>query len=64
MHADHYFGLLRLMELRNELMPGDRDPLKLMCPKSEMKSWLFFYDNQVEAIHDDLMLISNESLVS
>lgn len=63
MHADHYFGLLRLMELRNELMPGDREPLKLMCPKTEMKSWLFFYDNQVEAIHDDLMFISNESLV-
>lgn len=63
MHADHYFGLLRLMELRKEVMHDGREPLKVLCPKSDMKSWLFFYDNQVDAIHDDLMFIDNRSLV-
>lgn len=63
MHADHYHGLLRLMELRKELMPDEREPLKLFSPKNEMKSWLYFYDNNVDAIHDDLMLIENRNLV-
>lgn len=63
MHADHYFGLLRLMELRKEVMAENREPLIVLCPKSEMKSWLFFYDNQVDAIHDDLIFIDNRSLV-
>lgn len=63
MHADHYFGLLRLMELRKELMPAQREPLKLLGPKNELKSWLFFYDNHVDAIHDDLTFIDNQNLV-
>lgn len=63
MHADHYLGLLRLMELRKELMPEKREPLKVLAPKRELKSWLFFYDNQADAIHDDLMLIENQNLV-
>lgn len=34
-----------------------------MCPKADLKSWLFFYDNTVEAIHDDLLFIDNGKLV-
>lgn len=63
LHYDHFGGLVELLRLRKLLMPADRPPLILFAPKADLKSWLFFYDNNIEAIHDDLRFIDNASLV-
>lgn len=63
LHYDHFGGLVELLRLRRIFMPPDRDPLILFAPKADLKSWLFFYDNNIEAIHDDLFFIDNENLV-
>lgn len=64
LHADHFAGLSELMRLRKKYLNPDRKPLIVLCPKADLKSWLFFYDNTIEAVHDDLMFIENENLVS
>lgn len=64
LHYDHYGGLVELILARRKYLPVHRPPLILLCPKSDLKSWLFFYDNTVEAIHDDLLFIDNANLVS
>lgn len=64
LHADHFVGLTELMRLRKKYLNPDREPLILLCPKANLKSWLFFYDNMIEAIHNDLRFVENENLVS
>lgn len=64
LHADHFSGLTELLRLRKKYLDPDRKPLILLCPKANLKSWLFFYDNVIEAIHDDLVFVENENLVS
>ncbi|XP_031621722.1 ribonuclease Z, mitochondrial-like [Contarinia nasturtii] len=64
MHNDHHTGLIELLQLRKKYLPSNRLPLLVLCPKSDMKSWLFFYDNNVEPIHDDLYFIDNENLMT
>lgn len=63
LHYDHFGGLVELLRLRRLLMPADRSPLILLAPKADLKSWLFFYDNTIDKIHDDLFLIDNNNLV-
>lgn len=63
LHIDHHGGLIELLRMRKEYLRSDREPLFLLCPKADLKSWLFFYDNEVDAIHDDLYFIDNENLV-
>lgn len=63
LHYDHHGGLVELMRMRNKYMPVDRTPLLVLSSKADIKSWLFFYDNNIEAIHDDLFLIDNANLV-
>lgn len=63
LHFDHFGGLVELLRLRKKFMPADRSPLILLAPKSDLKSWLFFYDNTIDKIHDDLFLIDNNNLV-
>lgn len=63
LHYDHFGGLVELLRLRKLLLPPDRSPLILLAPKADLKSWLFFYDNTIEAIHDDLFFIDNDNLV-
>lgn len=63
MHNDHHCGLIELLRFRKKYMPSNRPPLLVFSPKAELKSWLFFYDNNIEALHDDLYFIDNESLV-
>lgn len=63
LHFDHFGGLVELLRLRKLFLPSDRPPLILLAPKADLKSWLFFYDNNIEAIHDDLFFIDNDSLV-
>lgn len=64
LHYDHFGGLVELLQLRKRYMPINRPPLIVLSPKSDIKSWLFFYDNNIDSIHDDLYLIDNERLVS
>lgn len=64
LHYDHFGGLVELIRLRKLLMPAGRPPLVLLAPKADLKSWLFFYDNHIDAIHDDLYFVDNASLVS
>lgn len=64
MHVDHFLGLIELVRMRKKYLNADREPLILFGPKAELKSWLFFYDTEIEAIHDDLTFIANDSLVS
>lgn len=64
LHYDHYGGLVEFILARRQFLPAQRPPLLLMCPKQDLKSWLFYYDNTIEAIHDDLFFIENENLVS
>lgn len=63
LHYDHHGGLVELLRARNKYMPSNRPPLLVMCPKADNKSWLFFYNNNIAAIHDDLYFIENENLV-
>lgn len=63
LHYDHFGGLVELLRMRNRYLPMERDPLLLLSPKADLKSWLFFYDNNIDAIHDDLYFIDNDSLV-
>lgn len=63
LHFDHFGGLVELLRFRKLFMPFNRRPLILLAPKADLKSWLFFYDNNIEAIHDDLHFIDNENLV-
>lgn len=63
LHYDHFGGLVELLRMRKKYLPPDRTPLLLLSPKNDLKSWLFFYDNNIEAIHDDLFFIDNDSLV-
>lgn len=63
LHADHFIGLTELIQMRKQYLPSDREPLIILCPKANTKSWLFFYDNTIEAIHDDLLFIENDNLV-
>lgn len=64
LHIDHYGGLVELIRMRKHYLPKNREPLMLLCSKDDLKSWLLFYDNTVEAIHDDMVFINNENLVS
>lgn len=64
MHYDHYGGLIDIISARRRYLPTDRKPLYLLCPKEDLKSWLLFYDNTVEQIHDELSFIDNKNLVS
>lgn len=63
LHYDHFGGLVELLRMRKKYLPTERDPLLLLSPKADLKSWLFFYDNNIEAIHDDLYFIDNDNLV-
>lgn len=63
LHYDHFGGLVELLRMRKCYMPKDRPPLLVLCTKADLKSWLFFYDNNIEAVHDDLFIIDNENLV-
>lgn len=63
LHYDHHGGLVELMRMRNKYIPSDRQPLMVLASKADIKSWLFFYDSNIEAIHDDLYLIDSENLV-
>lgn len=64
MHYDHFGGLIDIILARRRYSPADQKPLFLLCPKQDLKSWLLFYDNTVEPIHDDLYFIDNTNLVS
>lgn len=63
LHYDHFGGLVELLRMRKKYLPAERDPLLLLSPKADLKSWLFFYDNNIDAIHDDLYFVDNDSLV-
>lgn len=63
MHNDHHSGLIELLRMRKKYLPPNRAPLLVLGPKADLKSWLFFYDNNIEPIHDDLHFIDNENLV-
>lgn len=63
LHFDHSGGLVQLLRLRKQYLAADRSPLVLLAPKADLKSWLFFYDNHIEKIHDDLFFVDNENLV-
>lgn len=63
MHADHHFGLLRLLELRKQLLKKARTPLILLSPIEETQSWIYFYDKNYENIRLDLKIIDNSKLV-
>lgn len=63
LHYDHFGGLVELLRLRKLFLPANRPPLILLAPKADLKSWLFFYDTHIEAVHDDLYFIDNASVV-
>lgn len=63
MHADHHMGLLSLLEYRKKLLPVNRPPLILISFAKQMKSWLFFYHNNIETIRHDLHIVDSENLV-
>lgn len=63
LHYDHYGGLVEFILARRQYLPKPRPQIKLLCPKEDLKTWLFFYDNRVEAIHDDLYFVDNGNLV-
>lgn len=64
LHYDHHGGLVELMRMRQKYLPSNRPPLLVLCPKADLKSWLYFYDKAIDAIHDDLYFVDNDSLVS
>lgn len=64
LHYDHHGGLVELLRMRQKYLPPNRPPLLVLCPKADLKSWLFFYDKAIEAIHDDLYFVDNDSFVS
>lgn len=64
MHLDHHIGLPELFRMREKYLPSDRLPLHLMCPLQDLKSWLFFYANNIDSIHRDMKFIDNGQLVS
>lgn len=49
--------------MRKRYLPSNRTPLLLLAPKADLKSWLFFYDKTIEAVHDDLYFVDNDNLV-
>lgn len=63
MHADHHLGVIRLLELRKQLLSDDRKPLLLMSPKKHTESWLYFYDKTYDQIRNDTTVIDNYLLV-
>lgn len=64
LHYDHFGGLVELLRMRKKYMPSNRNPLLVLSPKADLKSWLFFCDNNIDAIHNDLYFIDNENLVN
>lgn len=63
MHYDHFGGLVELLRMRKIFMPANRAPLLILSTIEDLKSWLFFYDNNIDAIYDDITFVDNDSLV-
>lgn len=63
MHLDHHIGLPELFRLRQIHLPTKREPLRLLCPLEDLKSWLLFYASNVDPIHSDMKFIDNNILV-
>lgn len=54
-HVDHFIGLSTLLQTRQKYLPETREKLHLVCPIEEMKSWLYFYSNNLQScVHDIL----------
>lgn len=63
LHYDHFGGLVELLRMRKKYLPSNRIPLMVLSAKADLKSWLFFYDKTIEAVHDDLYFVDNDNLV-
>lgn len=63
MHLDHHIGLPELLCMRKKYLPSEREPLYLLSPAGFLRSWLFFYSNHIDPIHNDMKFIDNEKLV-
>lgn len=52
MHTDHFMGLSELLRMRKISLPAKREPLHLIGPAEDLKSWLLFYAIYIERIAD------------
>lgn len=56
-------GLFGIIQMRQRLLCERIEPILLIAP-GEMKSWLSFYDSNIESISSAFEFIDNRSLVS
>lgn len=63
-HLDHHIGLPELFRWRRQYLPVRREPLRIICPFLDLRSWLLFYANNIDPIHADMKFIDNNYLVS
>lgn len=55
-------GLFGIIQMRQQLLQEESTPILLLAP-NDMKSWLMFYDAEIEPITSEFELIDNQSLV-
>lgn len=56
-------GLFGILQMRQRLLCDKNEPILLMAP-GEMKSWLSFYDSDIESISSQFEFIDNRALVN
>lgn len=55
-------GLFAIIQMRQKLFHEKSTPILLLAP-NEMKSWLMFYDSEIEPICSEFEFIDNRALV-
>lgn len=63
MHLDHHIGLPELFRWRQIHLPAKREPLRVMCPAYDFRSWFGFYSNNLDSVQSDIKFLDNKCMV-